>query len=61
MLIDYPRKVVQGGLEVPTRVMVAMELGESNVQAKKRYVEIVNEYYEKPVNGLFYDVLTSDR
>ena len=51
--------LVQGGLEIPMRVMVAVELGESKVQAKKRYVELVNEHYEEQVNGLLDHVMTS--
>ena len=40
------------------RVMVTMELGESNVQGK-RYEELVNEHYKEPVNESFDDVTAS--
>ena len=51
--------LVQGGLEIPIRVTVTMDLGESNVQVMKKYEDLVNEHYKEPVNGIFDDVTTS--
>ena len=36
-----------------------MELRRDNVQVVKRYKELVNEHWKKPVNRLFDDVTTS--
>ena len=51
--------LVQGGLEIPIRVTVTMDLGESNVQVMKKYEDLVNEHYKEPVNRMFDDVTTS--
>ena len=50
--------LVQGGLKIPP-VTVTMDLGESNVQVMKKYKDLVNEHYKKPVNGMLDDVMTS--
>ena len=37
--------------------MVAMDLGENNIQLMKRYEELVNEHHKQPVNWLFDDIM----
>ena len=36
-----------------------MELGNNNVQIMKKYEELVNEHYKKPLNGKFGHVTAS--
>ena len=49
----------KGGPEIPSRVTVAVKLGENNIQVMKRYEELVNEHCNEPVNGLFDNMMTS--
>lgn len=45
--------LVQGGLEIPIRLTIEMDAGEKNIQALKKYEDLVSEYYKTPVNGKF--------
>ena len=49
------RPLVRGGLEIAIQVTV----GESNLQALKKYEELVSEHYKEPVNRMFDDVTAS--
>lgn len=51
--------LVQGGLEIPVRVTVDMDIGDSNTQVLKKYEELVTEHYKEPENGTFDDVTAS--
>ena len=53
------RPLVRGGLEIPIQVTVDMGIGESNLQALKKYEELVSEHYKEPVNRMFDDVTAS--
>ena len=51
--VDYWRSpLVQGGLEIPVLVSVAMDCSDSN---KGNIKKLANEYYKAPVNGKFED------
>ena len=51
--------LVQGGLEIPIRVTVDMDIAESNSRALKKYEELVSEHCKEPVNWTFDDVTAS--
>ena len=51
-----PSLLVQGGLKIPVRVTVDMDIGDSNTRVLKKYEELVVEHYKEPENGMFYDV-----
>ena len=53
-VIEVRSLLVQGSLEIPIQVTVDMDLGEGNVQAIRKYEELVNEHYKEPV---FLDVV----
>ena len=53
------RPLVWGGLEILIQVTVDMGIGESNLQALKKYEELVSEHYKEPVNRMFDDVTAS--
>ena len=36
-----------------------MGVGESNLQALKKYEDLANEHYKEPINGMFDDVTAS--
>ena len=48
--------LVQGGLEIPVEVYVAMQLSDENQKALDIYRSLIHENYEEPVNGNFPDV-----
>ena len=56
---DCRSPLVQGGLDIPIRVTVTMDLRESNIQVMEKYEDLVNECYKEPVNGVFNNVTTS--
>ena len=47
--------LVQGGLETLIRVIIDMDIGDSNTQVLKKYEELVVEHYKKSENGTFND------
>ena len=54
--VDYWRSpLVQGGLEIPVLVSVAMNCSDSNKGYIKKLEILSNEYYKVPVNGKFED------
>ena len=54
--VDYRRSpLVQGGLEIPVLVTVAMDCSDSNKDKIKKLEILLNEYYKEPVNGKFED------
>ena len=54
--VDYRRSpLVQGGLEIPVLVSVAMDCSDSNKGKIKKLEILLNEYYKEPVNGKFED------
>ena len=48
--------LVQGGLEIPLRVTVDMDIEESNSRALKKYEELVSEHCKEQINGMFDNV-----
>ena len=46
---------MQGGLEIPVLVSVAMECSDSNKGKIKKLEILLNKYYKEPVNGKFED------
>jgi hypothetical protein len=58
--VRYRRSpLVQGGLEIPVRVIIDMDIADSNTQVLKKYEELVVVYYKEPENGTFNDVTAS--
>ena len=55
----HPSPLVQGGLEIPVRVTIDMDIGDSNTQVLKKYEELVVEHYNESENGMFDDVTAS--
>ena len=54
--VDYRRSpLVQGGLEIPVLVSVAMDCSDSNKGKIKKLEILLNEYYKEHVNGKFED------
>ena len=54
--MDYLRSpLVQGGLEIPVLVRVAMDCSDSNKGKIKKLEILLNECYKEPVNGKFED------
>ena len=48
--------LVQGGLELPVKVVVKMDYSLKNRQAIAKYESLVNQLYKEPVGGVFEDV-----
>ena len=46
---------MQGGLEIPVLVSVAMDCSDSNKGKIKKLDILLNKYYKEPVNGKFED------
>ena len=54
--VDYRRSpLVQGGLEIPVLVSVAMDCSDSNKGKIKKLEILLNKYYKEPVNRKFED------
>ena len=51
--------LVQGGLETLIRVIIDMDIGDSNTRVLKKYEELVVEHHKEPENGTFNDATTS--
>lgn len=51
--------LIQGGLEIPVKVIVNMDVGEKNMQALQLYESLVREHYKEPVDGVFEDITAS--
>lgn len=47
--------LVQGGLEIPCKVIVEMEMTEKNALAIDKYKQLVSDQYQEPVEGKFPD------
>ena len=47
--------LVQGGLEIPVEVTIAMECSDKNQLYIKKYESLVSEKYKEPVEGRFED------
>ena len=60
-VVDVNRRkspLVQGGLETPVKVIVAMLFSTANKQALDEYNILVKDHYEEPVDGNFEDATT---
>ena len=60
--VDVNRRkspLVQGGLEIPVKVIVAMPFSTDNKQALDKYNILVSDHYEEPADGNFKDAITS--
>ena len=51
--------LVQGGLEIPVEVTIAMECSDKNQLYIKKYESLVSEKYKEPVEGRF-EAATAD-
>lgn len=47
--------LILGGLEIPTRVTVALEYSESNREKMKKFEHLVKQNYREPVDRKFED------
>ena len=47
--------LIQGGLEIPVEATVRMEASTKNVEAIKRFKQLVEQHYKEPVNGQYED------
>ena len=54
--VDYRwSPLMQGGVEIPVLVSIAMDCSDSNKGNIKKLEILLNEYYKEPVNGKFED------
>ena len=54
--VDYRQSpLVQGGLESPVLMSIAMDCSDSNRDKIKKLEILLNKYYKEPVNGKFED------
>ena len=51
--------LVQGGLEIPIKVIVKMDYSPQNKDALLKYESLVEQYYKEPVDGKFEDITES--
>lgn len=51
--------LIQGGLEIPVKVVVDMDANEKAMQALQLYETLVREYYKEPIDGEFEDITAS--
>ena len=61
-VVDVNRRkspLVQGSLEIPVKVIVAMPFFTANKQVLDKYYILLSDHYEEPVNGNFKDATTS--
>ena len=50
-----PSSLIQGGLEIPIKLVVKLTDNEVNSAKLQKYRKIVDEYYREPVDGKFAD------
>ena len=61
-VIDHRHRrspLIQGGLEIPVKVVVDMDAGEKAMQALQLYETLVREHYKEPIDGEFEDITAS--
>ena len=47
--------LIQGGLEIPVKVIVTMPFSRTNKQMLDKYKSLVDSHYEEPLYGIFRD------
>ena len=51
--------LIQGGLEIPIKVIVEMDISEQNILAIEKYKTLVEGHYEEPVDGKYPDATSA--